>query len=246
MLFRQLLARIDNIPRDLLRLIDRPITVRSSMHPETHHTMSRPITVHVTHGEPLLEAGMAAALYPHAEFAIVHSFAQHESLGDVQVIVTGYSNGLMMRTETLKALGYKAPAILIVTPYRQGRQIRTAIEHGIQGYILQNATSDELVAGVRAVAQGRRYITPSLVAEIANSLTQSSLTVREGGILHLLAKGHSNKAIAKALDISMNTAKAHVKTIMRKLDSVTRTQAVVTTMDRGLIDDRELFNTAAN
>jgi two-component system NarL family response regulator len=62
----------------------------------------------------------------------------------------------------------------------------------------------------------------------------------------LLAKGHSNKAIAKALDISMNTAKAHVKTIMRKLDSVTRTQAVVTTMDRGLIDDRELFNTAAN
>jgi len=80
-------------------------------------------------------------------------------------------------------------------------------------------------------------VAPAVAAEMVTSLSQSTLTTRELDTLHLLAQGYSNKTIATRLNIALNTAKVHVKALMLKLDSTTRTQAVVTAIHRGLITE---------
>lgn len=199
-------------------------------------TMPAPITVHVNHDAPLLAAGLAATLYPHPEFRVVAGPIAAESMLEVQVIVTSYKQGVALREQMLQQFGAQAPAILIVALPMHARRMLAAVKLGVQGYLLQTCPLEELLNGVRTLAQGQCYITPAVVAEIAHSVAQARLTAREHDILRLLCKGHGNQAISQALEISLNTVKVHVKSLMRKLDAETRTQAVVIAIEQGWID----------
>lgn len=126
-------------------------------------------------------------------------------------------------------------AILVLTTYKGDVQALRAIKAGAQGYLLKGALRKELVDTIRKVAAGHRYIIPEVVSDIAAHLVEDALTERETVVLSCVAAGNSNKLVAQSLCITEETVKAHMKSIMAKLDARDRTHAVAIAMRRGII-----------
>ena len=123
--------------------------------------------------------------------------------------------------------------ILVLSMQDDPRYVREAFAAGACGYVLKEAADTELVAAVREVAGGGRYVDPTLGARIAAADAESAraaaedpLSDRERGVLRLLALGHTNQEIAEALFISVRTAETHRAHIMRKLGVGTRAELV--------------------
>lgn len=124
---------------------------------------------------------------------------------------------------------------MAVTQIRSEWDVRAAMNAGVDGYVLQGCPLEELIHGVRMLAQGSRYLCPAVVHLIADSLTREALTSRETDVLGLLAQGASNKLIAHQLGIAVGTVKAHMRSIMDKLDATTRAHVVTVACRRGLV-----------
>jgi two-component system NarL family response regulator len=106
---------------------------------------------------------------------------------------------------------------------------------GAKAYLLKDTPREELLQCIRAVYSGESYIPPAVAAKLASQVSGERLTTREMEILALIARGRSNKAIARELDISEGTVKTHVKSILQKLDATSRTEAVSIGAKRGLV-----------
>ncbi|WHE08445.1 response regulator transcription factor [Thermoanaerobacterium thermosaccharolyticum] len=120
--------------------------------------------------------------------------------------------------------------IMFLTIYNDKEYLMEALKIGVEGYILKDADSDELIKAIRTISNGGVYIHPSLVSEIENldvDECKKELTDREMQILSLIAEGYSNKEIADKLFLSEKTVKNHVYNIFRKLDVKDRTQAAI-------------------
>jgi DNA-binding NarL/FixJ family response regulator len=125
--------------------------------------------------------------------------------------------------------------ILMLTAFDGDEDIHKALAAGAQGYVLKNATGEQLVPALRAVAAGDRWI-PAAVAHRLNQREEyETLTPRELEVLHELAKGLANKQIADVMNISLHTTKGYLKTILTKLKVADRTEAVTVAIQRGLI-----------
>jgi NarL family two-component system response regulator LiaR len=133
--------------------------------------------------------------------------------------------------------------IVALTSFRDAALIQSALEVGFMGYLLKDATADELIGAVRAAHLGR----PTIAWEAAQALLETDrspaplhpetkLTQRELEVLALLAEGLTNRQIGVDLGISPNTVNAHVSSILSKLEASSRTQAVKIGLDAGLID----------
>jgi two-component system response regulator DegU len=143
-------------------------------------------------------------------------------------------------------------ATIIFTSYPNDEQLFLSLKAQAAAYLSKEATTDEIISTIRRVAYGEYPINESLrsrpkVAEHVlrkfqelSSQTEtedvvSSLTRRETEILDYIAKGFLNKQIASSLDISEQTIKNHVTSILRKLNANARTEAVVIAIKRGII-----------
>lgn len=128
------------------------------------------------------------------------------------------------------------PRVLVLTTFDLDDVVDDAIVAGADGFLLKRATPEELVAGIRAVAAGNAVVSPSVTRRLFDSHAAraghdpsraTQLTDREADVLRALAAGLSNTEIARALHMSVETVKTHVKHILTKLDVRDRTQAVV-------------------
>jgi DNA-binding NarL/FixJ family response regulator len=146
------------------------------------------------------------------------------------------------------------PAVVVLTSFSDTDRILRAFEAGAVGYLLKDATPAEVLAGVRAAAQGESPIAPraarALVsstwratAEATRSLavgpspepaTGPRLTERELDVLRLVRQGHANKQIARRLSISEATVKAHLTSIFQRIGVRDRTQAALWAFEHGL------------
>lgn len=198
-------------------------------------------TIFVMHPDAVLCAGIAAVLRRHPGFETFVDGVDDASweLPRLDVIVTDYDNAMRLARSAAGTRDASAAArTLVVTNNDREADIRRAIEAGIHGYILLGGPLAELVEGVTAVANGLRYVSPSVAQRIADSLTHTSLTSREVEVLSLVAAGGSNKAIARELRIEMRTVKSHMTSIMSKLGATSRTQAAGIAATRGLVEQR--------
>lgn len=195
----------------------------------------------VMHPDPILCAGLVAALRQHAAFEVFVHGVDHLGAGGPQVDVVIADYATAMRLTDVRArhqLGIQGEArVLALTPNDREADIRRAIEAGVYGYLLVGGALDELLAGVQAVANGLRYMGASVAQRMADSLTRVSLTSREVEVLRLVAAGQPNKAIARELSIELGTVKSHVSAIMTKLGASSRTQAAHIASSRGLVHD---------
>lgn len=125
--------------------------------------------------------------------------------------------------------------IIILTTYDLDEPVFAAIEAGAAGYLLKSIKRNELVAAVRLVHAGGQCFPASLERRIAERGLQKRLSPRETETLDLLRRWLSNKDIGQALGVSENTAKAHVKGILQKLEVADRAEAVAVGFERGLL-----------
>ncbi len=135
--------------------------------------------------------------------------------------------------DVIRRLQRKAPPcrFVILTTYTEQRDIIEAMELGVDGYMLKEALPEEMLTGLRLVGQGRPYFDPLIMQMLVTNRRQqdelNELTERELEVLQELAKGLSNKEIAKKLYVTEYTVKKHVSSILGKLGLKDRTQAAL-------------------
>jgi len=178
--------------------------------------------------------------------------AVENSLPDVVMvdIDTPAENGLRLARQIRQRLPNIGVIVLTSTP--EDDQLFQAIKAQASAYLSKDITADELVNTVKRTAKGEHPINESFVShpKVAEQVLHhfrelplgqgtesfvSPVTAREQEILNYMAKGYLNKQIALALDISEQTVKNHVTSILRKLNANARTQAVVEAIKHGLV-----------
>ena len=125
--------------------------------------------------------------------------------------------------------------IIVLTTYETDTEILRAIKAGTKAYLLKDARREELLDCIRRVNRGETCISASLIEKVATGLSSEALPGRELNVLELLARGKSNKEIGVSLYISETTVKSHLRSIFRKLNVLSRTEAISVANRRGLI-----------
>jgi two-component system NarL family response regulator len=128
-----------------------------------------------------------------------------------------------------------AARVIVLTTYDTDTEILRAVKAGTKAYLLKDARREELLDCIRRVNRGETCIPQSLVEKLATGLSSELLTSRELNVLDLLAQGKSNKEISLNLYISETTVKSHLRSIFRKLNVLSRTEAVAVASRRGLV-----------
>ncbi|MCI0880007.1 MAG: response regulator transcription factor [Chloroflexi bacterium] len=135
---------------------------------------------------------------------------------------------------------------LVLTTYDTDEYIFDAIEAGAKGYLLKDASREDLFQAISAVHRGESLVQPRVASRVLDRLAQLTrqagqaaepqlLSDRELEVLQLMASGAANKQIASDLTISESTVKTHVTNIFQKLDVNHRTEAVTKAMSKGII-----------
>jgi len=126
--------------------------------------------------------------------------------------------------------------IIVLTTYAGDVQALRALKAGAQGYVLKNMLHKELVDTIRAVHAGKKVLSPEVTYELAQHVMDDLLTPAEVRVLHLIAQGNANKEIARALDVSEETVKTQVRSILSKLGAKDRTHAAMIAFRRGILE----------
>jgi DNA-binding NarL/FixJ family response regulator len=125
--------------------------------------------------------------------------------------------------------------VVVLTTFDTDHEISRAIKAGARGYLLKDAQRDELLDCIRRVNIGEISIPPALVAKLAAVVSSETLTSRELHVLTFLARGMSNKEIARSLRISEATVKSHLRSVFNKLNVLSRTEAIAAAIRLGLV-----------
>jgi DNA-binding NarL/FixJ family response regulator len=139
-----------------------------------------------------------------------------------------------------------APAVIILSMHADESYIMRALGAGARGYLVKDATDEDLLPAVRAVAAGKPFFSPTVAAVLmedyvrqlrARGLSDSYdlLTDREREILQLLAEGRSNKEVASLLDVGLSTVETHRANLMQKLNLHNTAEIVLYAVRKGII-----------
>jgi DNA-binding NarL/FixJ family response regulator len=203
-----------------------------------------PVRVLIVDDHPLVREGIALMLADRTDMAVageardgseaIERFRELEpdvTLMDLQMPVI---NGV----EAIRAIRSEFPdaRILVLTTYVGDVQAVRALKAGATGYLLKSSLRTELMDAILNVFRGRRHVQSDVAAEIALHVVDEHLSEREAAVLREVAFGKANKEIARALSLSEETVKAHLKNIFAKLDVTDRTHAVTVAVRRGIIE----------
>jgi DNA-binding NarL/FixJ family response regulator len=141
---------------------------------------------------------------------------------------------------------------VLLTESRTEDHVTTALRIGADGYVLKDATLEELVIAVRSTIKGKKYISPDVSGQLVSgflhpeqSKNSSSeldvLTNRERGVLQLIAEGRTNRSAAEFLSVSPKTVEKHRASLMQKLGLKNATDVVLAALELGLIDRPSYF-----
>jgi DNA-binding NarL/FixJ family response regulator len=134
-------------------------------------------------------------------------------------------------------------AVLVLTSFSDRARILGALSAGACGYLLKDASSDEVADGIRAASRGESPLDPRAARTIISARAEpdplGSLSAREREVLALLVEGLANKLIARRLEISEKTVKSHLTRIFRELGVTDRTQAALWAERHGLQIERD-------
>jgi len=193
---------------------------------------------------PVLREGIAAVLASEQDMVLVaeasngreavEQFRTHHpdvTLMDVQMPeVNGIDAIVKIREE------FPDARIIVLTTYTGDAQAARAFKAGAYGYLLKNMVRKELIDTIRTVHAGKKRIPPEIAIEMAQHHSDDALTLREIEVLREVAAGNANKMVAQLLNISEETVKAHMRSILSKLAANDRTHAVTIAVKRGIIE----------
>jgi DNA-binding NarL/FixJ family response regulator len=214
----------------------------------TSSESNQAVDVMLVDSRPVVREGLCAVIDEQPDLVVVAQAASVRDAGgfdlEPHVIVTDIALPDAKPGEVISALrGYFAQSsILVFTPIGHPTEVQSVLAAGAAGYLLETATTSDLLTGIRAVAEGRTYLQPSLGVELARwhrpRDTTLGLSPREEQVLQLIALGHTNVEVARLCNVSLRTIESHRAHIHRKLGLQTRAELVQFARETGLIDQQ--------
>ncbi len=205
---------------------------------------SSPIRILIVDDHPVVLAGLTSMLSTQPDLEVVGSASGGEEA--LQMLHTRSADILLLDLrmpgmsgiDTLLALKAQRSSVraIILTSFETDEDIYRSVQAGAQGYVLKGAPQADVVEAIHTVHAGKRYFPSDVAARLAERMMRSDLTARELEVLHMLARGLTNKEIGSALRISGNTVRNHVNSIIEKLEVSDRTEAATTAIQRGIIE----------
>ena len=190
--------------------------------------------------------GLRGMLESQADFEVVGEASNGEEavrlVNDLlpEVVLMDLRMPVMDGVSAIREIKTEQPEvqILVLTTYDSDADILPAIEAGATGYLLKDASREELYSAVRATASGESVLAPGVAARLIGRMrapAEEKLSSRELEVLQLVAKGDSNIEIASRLHISQAKVKSHLVHIFGKLGVSDRTAAVTAALQRGIM-----------
>jgi DNA-binding NarL/FixJ family response regulator len=213
--------------------------------------MPEPIRLLLVDDHPLFRKGMRVLLDSVEGFDLVGEAASGpeavarclDLLPDVVLMDLQMPGGSGLEATREIVAASPVTQILVVTLFEDDDSVFAALRAGARGYLLKDATEDEMIRAIRAVAGGQAIFGPAVASRVlayfASTRTDAprifpTLTEREREILVLLAQGQRNAAIAGALYLSPKTVANHLSNIFSKLQVASRAEAIVRAREAGL------------
>jgi two-component system nitrate/nitrite response regulator NarL len=220
--------------------------------------MNTPIRLLVVDDHTLFRRGLIALLSQHGTVSVV---GEAGDAGEAQrraaelqpdlILLDNHLPGVR-GVDALPGLREAAPAarVLMLTVSEDEHDLADALTRGAQGYVLKTIDGDALVQAIERCARGESVVSPELTGKLVTALRNANaaepaadappdaiaaLSPRERDTLRCIARGDSNKEIARALDIAETTVKIHVQHILRKLALSSRVQAAVYATEHGVV-----------
>lgn len=205
------------------------------------------IRVLVVDDHPVVRHGLIAILRWEADIEVVGDAADGQDAVDKILVLQPDVVLLDLRLPTLSGVDVMREVhvtlprvrFLVLTTYDNDSYIGPALNAGAHGYLLKDATPDDLTRAVRKVMQGGVTLEPGVAARLLERVSDQNrgdeLSGRELMVLKLLVRGASNKMIAAQLQLSENTVKSHISHIFVKLGVQSRAEAVSAALQRGIV-----------
>jgi len=203
-----------------------------------------PIRILIVDDHPVVLAGLTSMLGTQSGMEVVGSASSGEEAMEMlrvkaaDLLLLDLRMPGMSGIDTLHALKRARINIrvIILTSFETDEDIYRAVQAGAQGYLLKDAPQADMIDAIRVIHAGKRYLPRHIATRLAERMMRTNLTTRELEVLNMLAKGLTNKQIGCALNISDNTVRNHVNSIIEKLEVSDRTEAATTAIHRGIIE----------
>ena len=217
-----------------------------------HTEQQRMTKILLVDDHALFRSGLRSLLQRQEDFEIVGEAADGlegiklVALLHPDVVLMDIDMPVMNGKEALSQILSSQPdlAVMMLTVSEDGNDLTECMRIGARGYLLKNINVDFLLDSIRRAVDGDSVLSPEMTAKLVARLRSpesnkqsteiESLTPRERETLAWLAKGVSNKHIARGLDVAESTVKVHVQSILRKLNLSSRVQAAVYAVEHGL------------
>jgi DNA-binding NarL/FixJ family response regulator len=165
------------------------------------------------------------------------------------LILMDLSLPLMTGIEATAQIKARQPhmRIIALTAFKTEEYVHQALRAGVDGYVMKDVSYEELLAALRSVMAGKKFLSPDVSGQLVSTFLQrgatprpaspwEKLTVRERGILKLIAEGRTNRSAAEFLNVSPKTVEKHRGNLMRKLGLANVGELTLVALERGLIE----------
>jgi DNA-binding NarL/FixJ family response regulator len=214
-----------------------------------------PTSLFIADAHHLLRHGLRALLSQHPDFTVVGDACDGKAaLSDSlrlnpDMVLLDIALPNINGIEVTAQIKRRAPKtrVIMLTSVESEEHLRESLRVGADGYLLKDASYDELLLALLSVSQGRKYLSPAISGQLVDGFLNpkpagtarsplSRLTPRERSILQLIAEGRTNRAAAEVLAVSHKTIEKHRARLMRKLGLSNASELLLAAMEMGLIE----------
>ena len=217
--------------------------------------MEKKVKIALAEGHTILREGLRALLSSDSNLEIVGDAEDGLKAVDCveklapDLLLMDLSMPRMSGIEAIKKIKNRCPEtkIIALTAHKNEDYLLATLQAGADGYVLKDATHNELVMAIKKVMMGESYFSPGVSAKVIEGYlegknsgksvtTRETLSPREREVLKLIVAGHKNKEIAEDLNISIKTVEKHRESLMKKLDLHNAAALTVFAMEKGLMN----------